>query len=120
MIAEYWMVDWQNETATIFRDGTELHLSKGDQLTTAMARERIFPAMLLRMIAAGEATGKIEVMLEKMADFWDEEVEALLTSLTALIEPLLIVFLGVIVGGIVISLFLPIFKINDLVSQSGK
>jgi len=55
-------------------------------------------------------------MLEKMADFWDEEVEATLAALTSLIEPMLIVVLGVIVGGIVIAMFLPILKLNDIVS----
>ncbi len=91
-------------------------VEKGDQLTTAMSKQRIFPPMLLRMVSAGEATGKIDAMLEKMADFWDEEIEALLDALTSLIEPLLIVVLGVIVGGIVIAMFLPIFKLNDIVS----
>lgn len=95
-------------------------IEKGDQLAAAMAKQAIFPAMLLRMIAAGESTGKIDAMLEKMADFWDEEIEALLDALTSLIEPLLIVVLGVIVGGIVIAMFLPIFKLNDIVSSGGK
>jgi type IV pilus assembly protein PilC len=72
--------------------------------------------MLVRMVGAGESTGKIDTMLEKMADFWDEEIEAILDALTSLIEPLLIVVLGVIVGGIVIAMFLPIFKLNDVVS----
>ena len=73
---------------------------------------------LSRMVAAGESTGKIDAMLEKMADFWDEEIEATLAALTSLLEPLLIVFLGVIVGGIVIAMFLPIFKLNDVVSAN--
>ena len=71
--------------------------------------------MLIRMVSAGESTGKIDTMLEKMADFWDEEIEAILDALTSLIEPLLICVLGVIVGGIVIAMFLPIFKLNDVV-----
>jgi type IV pilus assembly protein PilC len=95
-----------------------LDVEKGDPMTVAMAKEKIFPPMLLRMLSAGEATGKIDVMFEKMADFWDEEVEATLDALTSLIEPLLIVVLGVIVGGIVIAMFLPIFKLNDVVSQT--
>jgi type IV pilus assembly protein PilC len=74
--------------------------------------------MLVRMVSAGESTGKIDTMLEKMADFWDEEIEAILDALTSLIEPLLIVVLGVIVGGIVIAMFLPIFKLNDVVSAA--
>jgi type IV pilus assembly protein PilC len=93
-------------------------VEKGDTLSVALSRKTIFPPMLLRMVAAGEATGKIDTMLEKMADFWDEEIEAMLDALTSLIEPLLIVFLGVIVGGIVIAMFLPIFKLNEVVSQT--
>jgi type IV pilus assembly protein PilC len=93
-------------------------VEKGDPMTTAMSRQKIFPPMLLRMLSAGEQTGKIEVMFDKMADFWDEEVEATLAALTSLIEPMLIVVLGVIVGGIVIAMFLPIFKLNDVVSQT--
>jgi type IV pilus assembly protein PilC len=93
-------------------------IEKGETLNSSMAKQKIFPPMLVRMIAAGESTGKIDTMLEKMADFWDEEVEAMLNSLTSLIEPFLIVFLGVVVGGIVIAMFLPIFKLNDVVSGS--
>jgi type IV pilus assembly protein PilC len=98
--------------------GVATDVEKGDNLSVSLSRKPIFPPMLLRMVAAGEATGKIDTMLEKMADFWDEEIEALLDALTSLIEPMLIVFLGVIVGGIVIAMFLPIFKLNEVVSQS--
>jgi type IV pilus assembly protein PilC len=91
-------------------------VEKGEPMTTAMSKQKIFPPMLLRMISAGESTGKIDIMLEKMADFWDEEVEATLSALTSLIEPMLIVVLGLIVGGIVIAMFLPILKLNDIVS----
>ncbi len=93
-------------------------VEKGDHLTSALSREAIFPPMLVRMVGAGEQTGKIDTMLEKMADFWDEEIEATLNALTSLIEPLLIVVLGTIVGGIVIAMFLPIFKLNDVVSNA--
>ncbi|MEO7317826.1 MAG: type II secretion system F family protein [Chthoniobacteraceae bacterium] len=93
-------------------------VEKGDHLASSLGRQPIFPPMLVRMVSAGEATGKIDTMLEKMADFWDEEIEAILSALTSLIEPLLIVVLGVIVGGIVIAMFLPIFKLNDVVSQA--
>ncbi len=94
-------------------------VEKGDNLSMAMSKKAIFPPMLLRMVSAGESTGKIDSMLEKMADFWDEEIEAMLDALTSLIEPMLIVFLGVIVGGIVIAMFLPIFKLNEVVSQNS-
>ena len=93
-------------------------VEKGDHLAASMGRQPIFPPMLVRMVSAGESTGKIDTMLEKMADFWDEEIEAILAALTSLIEPLLIVVLGVIVGGIVIAMFLPIFKLNEVVSQA--
>jgi type IV pilus assembly protein PilC len=99
-------------------NGVSADVEKGDNLSVALSKKPIFPPMMLRMVAAGEATGKIDTMLEKMADFWDEEIEAMLDALTSLIEPLLIVFLGVIVGGIVIAMFLPIFKLNEVVSQS--
>jgi type IV pilus assembly protein PilC len=98
--------------------GVAADVEKGDHLTACLSRQPIFPPMLVRMVSAGEATGKIDTMLEKMADFWDEEIEAILDALTSLIEPLLIVVLGVIVGGIVIAMFLPIFKLNDVVSQA--
>jgi type IV pilus assembly protein PilC len=98
--------------------GVSADVEKGDNLSVALSKKKIFPPMMLRMVAAGESTGRIDTMLEKMADFWDEEIEALLDALTSLIEPLLIVFLGVIVGGIVIAMFLPIFKLNEVVPQS--
>jgi len=69
----------------------------------------------VRMVSAGEQTGKVDVMLEKISDFYDEEIEATLSALTSLIEPLLIVFLGVVVGSIVICMFLPIFKLSQVV-----
>ena len=103
----------ETSIATVTQD-----IEKGDNLSVALSKKKIFPPMLLRMVAAGEATGKVDTMLEKMADFWDEEIEAMLDAMTSLIEPMLIVFLGVIVGGIVIAMFLPIFKLNEIVSQN--
>lgn len=96
--------------------GVSVDVEKGDHLTAALSRQPIFPPMMVRMVGAGESTGKIDEMLEKMADFWDEEIEAILNALTSLLEPLLIVVLGVIIGGIVIALFMPIFKMSDVVS----
>ncbi len=72
--------------------------------------------MIIRMITAGEQTGKIDNMLERISDFLDEEIETTLSGLTALIEPILIVFLGVVVGGMVICMFLPIFKMPEIVN----
>ena len=72
------------------------------------------------MITAGEQTGKIEGMLERISDFLDEEIETTPSGLTSLIEPLLIVFLGLVVGGIAICMFLPIFKMSEIVNPSGR
>jgi type IV pilus assembly protein PilC len=94
---------------------TATSIEKGDNLAVALGQHSIFPPMLVRMIAAGEQTGKVDVMLEKISDFYDEEIEATLSALTSLIEPLLIVFLGVVVGTIVVCMFLPIFKLNQIV-----
>lgn len=107
-----------NSVITNALRGVSTDVEKGDHLTAALGRQTIFPPMMLRMVSAGEATGKIDTMLEKMADFWDEEIEATLAALTSLLEPLLIVVLGIIVGGIVIAMFLPIFKLNDVVSAN--
>ncbi len=107
-----------NSVITNALRGVSSDVEKGEHLTAALSRQVIFPPMMLRMVSAGESTGKIDTMLEKMADFWDEEVEATLAALTSLLEPLLIVVLGIIVGGIVIAMFLPIFKLNDVVSAN--
>jgi type IV pilus assembly protein PilC len=92
-------------------------IERGESISTALGKHPIFPSMIIRMMQAGEQTGKIDVMLERVAGFLDEEIETILSGLTSLIEPLLIVFLGVVVGGIVICMFLPIFKLSELVSQ---
>ncbi len=91
-------------------------IERGEGISTALSKHPVFPTMIIRMMTAGEQTGKIDAMLERVADFLDEEIENTLNGLTSLIEPLLIVFLGVVVGGIVICMFLPIFKLSDLVS----
>ena len=94
---------------------TAASIERGDNLASALGQHAVFPPMLVRMVSAGEQTGKVDVMLEKISDFYDEEIEATLSGLTSLIEPLLIVFLGVVVGSIVICMFLPIFKLNQVV-----
>jgi type IV pilus assembly protein PilC len=93
-----------------------LDIERGESISTALSRHPIFPTMIIRMVTAGEATGKIDNMLERIADFLDEEIETTLSGLTALIEPILIVFLGVVVGGMVICMFLPIFKLPEIVN----
>lgn len=90
----------------------------GENISTALAKHPVFPDMIIRMMTAGEQTGKIDDMMERIAKHLDEEIETVLAGLTSLIEPILIVFLGVVVGGIVICMFLPIFKLSDLVKGS--
>ncbi|MDL5054713.1 type II secretion system F family protein [Oscillatoria laete-virens NRMC-F 0139] len=92
-------------------------VERGDPLAVGLSKEPLFPPVLIRMIQAGEATGKVDAMLDKISDFWDEEIEATLNALTSLLEPIMIVILGVIIGGIVVALFLPIFKLSEVVSK---
>jgi type IV pilus assembly protein PilC len=91
-------------------------IERGEGISAALSKHPVFPILIIRMLSAGEQTGKIDSMLERVADFLDEEIETTLDGLTSLIEPILIVFLGVVVGGIVVCMFLPIFKLSDLVS----
>lgn len=91
-------------------------IERGDGISAALGKHAIFPSMIIRMMTAGEQTGKIDAMLERVADFLDEEIETTLSGLTSLIEPILIVFLGVVVGGIVVCMFLPIFKMSEIIS----
>jgi type IV pilus assembly protein PilC len=94
-----------------------MDIERGESISVALGKHPVFPAMIIRMVTAGEQTGKLDNMLERIADFLDEEIETTLSGLTALIEPILIVFLGVVVGGMVICMFLPIFKLPEIVSH---
>mgnify|MGYP002380341395 FL=1 len=91
-------------------------IERGDGIAAALGKHPIFPSMIIRMVTAGEQTGKIDAMLERISDFLDEEIETTLSGLTSLIEPILIVFLGVTVGGIAICMFLPIFKMSEIIN----
>ena len=81
----------------------------------SLSGHSVFPPMVVQMMAVGEETGALDEMLEKIADFYDQEVEATVDALTSLIEPLLMVFMGVAVGGMVIALYMPMFQIINLV-----
>jgi type IV pilus assembly protein PilC len=89
---------------------------QGESMTAPLARHAVFPPMLVQMMAVGEDTGALDAMLHKISEFYDQEVEATTESLTALIEPLMIGFLGGIVGAMIIALYMPIFKIFDLIN----
>lgn len=88
------------------------HVSQGGQVSEVLAANPFFPPMMKHMVKAGETTGNVDGMMNKIADFYDTECETTIASLTSLIEPLLIVFLGVVVGGIVMAMFLPIFELG--------
>ena len=88
------------------------HVSQGGQVSDIMAVNPFFPPMMKHMVKAGETTGNVDGMMNKIADFYDTECDATVSALTSLIEPLLIVFLGVVVGGIVMAMFLPIFQLG--------
>ncbi|MDD5432219.1 MAG: type II secretion system F family protein [Candidatus Omnitrophica bacterium] len=89
----------------------------GEPIARPLSKSGVFPPMVCRMIGVGEQTGQLEKMLTKVADFYDEQVDVATSSLTSLIEPLVIAFLGIIIGGIVVALFLPIFKITELIAH---
>lgn len=87
----------------------------GETLAEPLSRSEQFPAMVTRMIAVGEKTGALETMLQKISDFYDSEVRATVDGLTSLIEPILIMMMGIVVGGIVVALFMPILQLSSLV-----
>jgi len=89
---------------------------QGEAITAPLANHPIFPPMVVQMMAVGEDTGALDAMLHKISEFYDQEVESTTESLTALIEPLMIAFLGGIIGTMIVCLYMPIFKIYNLVS----
>jgi type IV pilus assembly protein PilC len=103
---------------TVYSDATvkiQQEVSTGTSLTMAMTNANLFPSMVLQMTAIGEESGSIDHMLGKAADFYESEVDDMVAGLSSLMEPIIIVFLGVIIGGIVVSMYLPIFKLGQVV-----
>jgi type IV pilus assembly protein PilC len=100
--------------ANAVRD-TQGAVKRGDTLARPLEQHEVFPPMVVQMIAVGEETGALDEMLDKIADFYDQEVSATVDALTSLIEPLLICLMGVIVGGMIISLYMPMFNIIKLI-----
>ncbi len=95
------------------KDGVE----RGEPLSSSLAGNVVFPLMIIRMLQAGEKTGRIDEMMVNISDFYDDEIETMLAGLTSLLEPLLMVVIGAMVGGIVLCMFMPIFKLADVVSS---
>lgn len=93
------------------------NVREGENIAEPLAKSKIFPSMVTRMVAVGEKSGELEKMLSKIADFYDEQVDAAVSGLTSIIEPLIIAFLGIVIGSIVICMFLPIFKITSVMGM---
>ena len=91
-------------------DGVREAISEGRPIAEPLSEAKVFPEMVCQMIGVGEATGALDVMLSKVADFYEEEVDQAVENLTSMMEPLIIVFLGVIIGGLVIAMYMPIFS----------
>lgn len=103
---------------SLFADATkkiQQEVSTGTSLTMAMTNTRVFPSMVLQMCAIGEESGSIDHMLGKAADFYEQEVDDMVAGLSSLMEPIIIVILGTVIGGIVVSMYLPIFKLGQVV-----
>lgn len=92
------------------------NVREGENIAEPLAKSNVFPPMVVRMVAVGEQAGELEKMLYKIADFYDEQVDTAVSGLTSLIEPIIIAFLGLVIGTIVICMFLPIFKITSVVT----
>ncbi len=104
-----------NHVVSIGVHDAQTAVKQGEPLASRLSEHPVFPPMVVQMMAVGEETGAVDEMLDKIADFYDQEVEATVAALTSLIEPLLIVVMGACVGGMVISLYLPMFNIIKLI-----
>lgn len=103
---------------SVYKEATDRiqnEVSTGTSLNVAMSNANVFPSMVLQMCAIGEESGSIDHMLGKAADFYEQEVDEMVAGLSSLMEPIIIVFLGGIIGGIVVSMYLPIFKLGQVV-----
>jgi type IV pilus assembly protein PilC len=96
---------------------TRASIAEGKTIAEPLKTSGVFPPMVVQMIAVGEQTGALDAMLSKIADFYDEEVDVAVANLTSLLEPLLMVFLGVVIGGVVIAMYLPIFKLVTVMGR---
>jgi type IV pilus assembly protein PilC len=92
-------------------------ISEGKSMTEPLSDSVVFPPMVIQMMAVGEATGALDAMLQKIADFYEDEVDNAVTAMKQLIEPIMILVLGVVIGGLVIAMYLPIFKMGSVVGD---
>jgi type IV pilus assembly protein PilC len=92
-------------------------IKEGQSLTTPLAKHAVFPPMVVQMVEIGDVTGALDSMLGKIADFYEEEVDRAVEALTAMLEPMMMVFLGSVLGFIIVAMYLPIFKMASLVAD---
>jgi type IV pilus assembly protein PilC len=92
---------------------------QGKSIAEPLSKSPVFPPMVTQMIAVGEDSGSLQQMLSKIGDFYDAEVEAATEQLTAMIEPLMVAVLGVVVGGMIVALYLPIFQITSVIQNQS-
>ena len=104
-----------NRTIEIAILNARTSIREGETIAEPLSRSGIFPPMVIQMISVGESTGALDSMLSKIADFYEEEVDIAVANLTSLLEPFLMIFLGVVIGGVVISMYLPIFNMASAV-----
>jgi len=104
-----------NKVVEIAVDKVRDSIKEGESIATPLSKTQVFSPIAVRMISVGEQTGSLEEMLTKIADFYDAEVTASVEGLTSLIEPAVMIFLGVIIGSIVVALYMPIFKLGELI-----
>jgi len=96
-------------------ENARVGIREGESISAPLSKSKAFPPMVTRMISVGEESGELEKMLSKIADFYETQVDVAVSGLTSMIEPLIIAFLGIVVGSIVVAMFLPIFKITELI-----
>ena len=95
----------------VYSEAVRKALEEGKSLTEPLKESTVFPGMVTQMISVGEQTGAMDAMLQKIADFYEDEVDAAVKDLLTALEPIMIVFLGLVVGGVVISMYLPLFSL---------
>jgi type IV pilus assembly protein PilC len=95
---------------------TRVSISEGNSISDPLTQSKVFPPMVCQMISVGESTGSLDAMLTKIAEFYEDEVDQIVNNLTTLMEPIVILVLGVIIGGLVISMYLPIFQLGSVIS----
>lgn len=93
----------------------QTEVSTGTSLTVAMQNTQVFPTMVIQMVSIGEESGQLDAMLGKVAEFFEREVDDAVASLSQLMEPIIMVFLGTVIGGLVVAMYLPIFKLGAVV-----